>query len=50
MLPPPPKSFDVEQRGRFSAGRFRTKKSRTTYKKKGTPTMPAEIPEDVESE
>jgi hypothetical protein len=50
MLPPLPKSFDVEQRGHFSAGKFRAKKSRTTHKKKGTPAMPAEIPEDVESE
>src|SRR6266498_3421274 len=50
MLPPLPKSLDVEQRGHFSAGKFRARKSRSTYKKKGTPTMPAEIPEDVESE
>jgi hypothetical protein len=50
MLPPLPKSFDVEQRGHYSAGTFHSKKSRTTYKKKGTPTMPAEIPLDVESE
>ncbi len=49
MLPPLPKCFDVEQRGHFSAGSFRTKKSRGTTKKKG-PTLPAEIPEDVESE
>jgi len=45
-----PKSSDVEQRGHFSAGKFRAKKSRATYKKKGTPTLPAEIPEDVESD
>lgn len=50
MLPPLPKTFDVEQRGHASAGTFRAKKSRTTYKKKGIPTLPAEIPEDVESE
>ncbi len=37
MLAPMPKSFDVEQRGHFSAGKFRVKKSRTTYKKKGAP-------------
>jgi hypothetical protein len=47
-MPPMPKSFDVEQRGHFSAGKFRAKKSRSTYRKKGTPTLPAEIPEDVE--
>lgn len=50
LLPPLPKSFDVEQRGRFTAGTFRAKKSRSTYKKKGTPTLPAEFPEDAESE
>lgn len=50
MLPALPKSFDVEQRGHFSAGKFRARKSRSTYKKKGTPTLPAEIPDDVESE
>jgi hypothetical protein len=49
-LPPLPKNFDVEQRGHFSAGTFRAKKTRATYKKKGTPTIPADIPEDVESE
>jgi hypothetical protein len=50
LLPPLPKSFDVEQRGHFSPGTFRPKKARSTYKKKGTPTVPADIPEDVESE
>ena len=49
-LPPLPRSFDVEQRGHFSAGTFRAKKSRSTYKKKGIPTLPAEIPEDVEQD
>ena len=49
-LVPRPKSFDVEQRGHFSAGTFRAKRSRSTRKKKGVPTLPAEIPEDVESE
>jgi hypothetical protein len=50
LLPPLPRSFDVEQRGHFSAGTFRSKKNRSTYKKKGTPTLPAEVPEDVEQE
>ncbi len=50
LLPPMPKNFDVEQRGHFSAGKFHAKKSRTTYKKRGTPTLPADIPDDVESE
>ena len=49
-LPPLPKNFDVEQRGHFSAGQFRAPHSRTTRKKKGRPTLPAEIPEDVESD
>ena len=50
LLPALPKNFDVEQRGHFSAGTFRAKRTRTTYKKKGTPAVPAEIPEDAESE
>ena len=49
-LPPLPKSFDVEQRGHFSAGTFRGSKGRGTYKKKGTPTVPASIPIDVEED
>jgi len=49
-LPPLPKNFDVEQRGHFSAGQFRAPHSRTTRKKKGRPTLPADIPEDVESD
>lgn len=50
LLPALPKSFGVEQRGHFSAGTFRAKKSRATTKKKGTPTLPAEFPNDAESE
>jgi hypothetical protein len=49
-LPPLPKNFDVEQRGRFSARKFRPSHSRNSRKKKGHPTLPAEIPEDVESD
>ncbi|HEV2699380.1 MAG TPA: hypothetical protein VGU90_15405 [Terriglobales bacterium] len=49
-LPPLPKNFDVEERGHFSAGQFRGKHSRSTPRKKGHPTVPAEIPEDVESD
>jgi hypothetical protein len=48
ILPPMPRNFDVEQRGHFSAGKFRARKSRSAYRKKGSPTLPAEIPEDVE--
>jgi hypothetical protein len=49
-LSPLPKSFDVEQRGHFSAGTFRARRSRNTRKKKGRPTLPAKIPEDPESD
>ncbi len=49
-LPPLPTNFDVEQRGHFSAGQFRAPHSRGTRKKKGRPTLPADIPEDVESD
>ena len=49
-LPPLPKNFDVEQRGNFSPGQFRAPHSKKTYKKKGTPTLPAKIPDDAESE
>jgi hypothetical protein len=47
-LAPLPKSFDVEQRGHFSAGTFRAKRSRSTSKKKGIPTLPTELPDEVE--
>lgn len=50
LLPPLPKTFDVEQRGHFNAGTFRSKKGRATSKKKQTPTLPIEIPEDAELE
>jgi hypothetical protein len=49
-VPPLPKNFDVEERGHFSAGQFRSKKSRRAHKRKGRPTLPADIPEDVESD
>ncbi len=49
-LPPLPRAFDVEQRGHFSAGKFRAPRSRSTRKKRERPTLPIEIPEDVESE
>ena len=49
-LPPLPKNFDVEERGHFSAGKFRLSRRRATHKTKGRPTIPVEIPEDVESE
>jgi hypothetical protein len=48
-LPPMPKNFDVEQRGNFSPGQFRAPRARSTRKKRGVPTVPADIPQDVEN-
>ncbi len=48
-ISPLAKEFDVEQRGHFSAGKFRAPHSRSTRRKKQHPTLPADIPEDVES-
>ncbi|HZQ20001.1 MAG TPA: hypothetical protein VFA90_14890 [Terriglobales bacterium] len=48
-LPPLPKSFDVEQRGHFSAGSSRAPHASTKHKKKGTPTLPVES-DDPESD
>jgi hypothetical protein len=47
---PLPKSFDVEQRGHFSAGSARRPRRRSTRKKKEIPTLPANLPEDAESD
>lgn len=49
-IPPLPKNFDVEERGHFSAGQSRPPHKSRTYKKKGKPTLPAEIPDDAESD
>ena len=48
-LPPFQKSFDVEQRGHFSAGQSRASKKRATTKKP-TATLPVGVPEDAESD
>ena len=48
-IPPMPKNFDVEQRGNFSAGKFRAPHSRSPRRKKSTPTLPVEMPLDVEN-
>lgn len=48
-IPSLPKNFDVEQRGSFSPGQSRAPHSRTTRKKKGTPTLPVDLPSDVEN-
>ncbi|MGH9498421.1 MAG: hypothetical protein ACRD3L_04715 [Terriglobales bacterium] len=46
-IPRLPKDYDVEKTGHFSAGALsHPKPARTTTKKKQTPTLPAEIPED----
>jgi hypothetical protein len=50
-LPPLPRNFDVEERGRYSVGSPHASKSRyPSHKKKGTPTLPVEIPDDPESD
>jgi hypothetical protein len=48
-LSPLPKSFDVEQRGHYSAGTSRPPRKRSTRTKKGVPTLPAEV-SDPESD
>jgi hypothetical protein len=48
-LSPLPKSFDVEERGHFSAGTSRPRRNRSTRKKKGIPNLPADV-SDAESD
>jgi hypothetical protein len=46
-IPRLPKNYDVEKPGHFSPGTFsQPRPARATTKKKQTPTVPAEIPED----
>ena len=46
-IPPLPKHYDVEQRGRYSAGTFsHPKPGRSTSKKRQLPTLPMDLPED----
>ena len=48
-LPKLPKNYDVENRGHYSAGKISFPQSkRTTTKKRQTPSLPIEIPEDNE--
>lgn len=47
-ISPLPKSFDVEQRGHFNAGKFRASRGRNTCSKRQKPPLPIDIPEDVE--
>jgi hypothetical protein len=49
-LSPLPKNFDVEERGHFSPGNPRRPRMSHARKKKGIPTLPANIPEDAESD
>jgi hypothetical protein len=47
LVPKLPKNYDVENKGHYSAGTFSLlKPSRTPAKKKQTPTLPIDIPED----
>jgi hypothetical protein len=48
-LSPLPKSFDVEERGHFSAGQSHAAKKPATSKKKPA-TLPIEVPEDAEQD
>jgi hypothetical protein len=46
-IPPMPKKYDVETRGRYSAGTFsHPKAARSTSKKRQLPTLPMDLPED----
>ena len=45
-LPALPRNFDVEQRGHFSAGRFRPYHGRSTRKKRQEPTLPIDVESD----
>lgn len=45
-LPALPRNFDVEQRGRFSAGRFHASHGRSTRKKRQQPTLPIDVESD----
>ena len=46
-IPKLPKDYDVERKGKYSAGSFSLPKAtRTTAKKRQTPTLPVEIPGD----
>lgn len=46
-IPRLPKNFDVEKQGHYSAGSMsHPKAARTTTKKRQTPSVPAELPDD----
>ncbi len=46
-IPPLPRNYDVEQKGHYSAGKFRhPKRAKKARKKRHPATLPIEIPED----
>jgi hypothetical protein len=45
-IPKLPKSYDVEQKGHYSAGNISRPKARKTYPKKVPATLPIEVPDD----
>lgn len=48
-IPPLPKEYDVEKKGRFSAGSISFPKTyTTTTKKRQTPKLPVDLPENAE--
>lgn len=48
-IPPLPKNYDVEQKGRYSAGTFsHAKPTKKAAKKKQPANLPTEVPEDSE--
>jgi len=50
-IPPLPKNFDVENKGKYRAGTFRLPKApHKTYPKKQTAAIPINVPPDAESE
>jgi hypothetical protein len=49
-IPPLPKNFDVEKKGKYSAGTFsQPKAAYKTYPKKQTAAIPINVPSDAES-
>jgi hypothetical protein len=47
-IPPLPKNYDVEQRGRYSAGIFSHPKTYSTTKKRQPAKLPINVPQDPE--
>jgi hypothetical protein len=50
LIPPLPKTYDVERKGHYSAGRMtRQKKPKKTYSKRQSKPVPIEDPSDAEN-